>query len=138
MITRVGERGPEAAQTFPQQEEMLALTKTIVTQESIEEQGQASGVGFFHALLFRAQITLTERAYYLLLGSGFKHTRESEERKRISQLPVDGRHSNKPLGKFSVPAFRHAGIRVRKRKDGGNLSPGPRTWGALTGVWPAG
>lgn len=50
MITRVGERGAEAAQTFPQPGEML-LVKKIITKESIEEQGQALQVCFFYTLL---------------------------------------------------------------------------------------
>lgn len=52
MITRVGEREAEAAHTFLQQEEMLALKKIIITKESIKEQGQALGVGFCYTLLF--------------------------------------------------------------------------------------
>lgn len=43
MITRVGVRGPEAAQTSPQQEEVLALKKTIITEEVVKEQGQTLG-----------------------------------------------------------------------------------------------
>lgn len=40
MITRVGVRGAEAAQTSLQQEEVLALKKTIITEEVVKEQGQ--------------------------------------------------------------------------------------------------
>lgn len=43
MITRVGVRGAEAAQTSPQQEEVLALKKTIITEEVVKEQGQTLG-----------------------------------------------------------------------------------------------
>lgn len=43
MITRVGVRGAEAAPTSPQQEEVLALKKTIITEEVVKEQGQTLG-----------------------------------------------------------------------------------------------
>lgn len=68
---------------------MLALKKTIITEESIKEQGQASGVGFLCTLLFLTQIALTEQACYVLLGSVFKNMGEGGERKRTSQLPAD-------------------------------------------------
>lgn len=43
MITRVGVWGAETAQTSPQQEEVLALKKTIITDEAVKEQGRALG-----------------------------------------------------------------------------------------------
>lgn len=36
-------RGAGAAQTSPQQEEVLALKKTIITEEVVREQGQTLG-----------------------------------------------------------------------------------------------
>lgn len=35
--------GAETAQTSPQQEEVLALKKTIITDEAVKEQGRALG-----------------------------------------------------------------------------------------------